>query len=309
MNNRRALKCVLAMSVAAGAFATVAAAQQQVPPLKVTRIRDNVWVTQGGDGGNTGIIVGTTGVIVVDTKTTVASSKDVQAEIAKITTKPVTTAILTHSDGDHANGVAGFPPGLQIIAQENAKKEMIASAGTRGAYPQDRLPTKTIGKDETMTIDGVRVRMLHWAPGHTSGDLIVFFPDEKVVFMGDLMTYPNRPDVLAITGGTLIHTEKNGSAAGLLVNLKGVVGLNADTFVTGHGELMTKQDAKERYAFIQDKWNKVKAMSAQGKSEEEIKAAVGERTVARGTPGLPVGVPAKTLSEVMYDEINSKKKS
>jgi len=300
-------KLSITLSMIAVAALSVAA-QQQAPPLKVAKIRDNVYWTQGGDGGNTGIIVGTTGVIVVDTKTTVASSKEVQAEIAKITPKRVETIILTHSDGDHANGVAGFAPGLTIIAQENAKKEMEDSAGTRGAYPQDRLPTKTIARDATMTIDGVRVRLLHWAPGHTSGDLVVYFPDERVVFAGDLMTYPNRPDIAAITGGALIHIDKHGSAAGLIENLKGMAALKADTYVTGHGDLMSKDDVKNRLAFVQDKWNKVKTMVAQGKSVEEVKTAVGESSPPKGTRG-PVPAPAQTLSEVMYNEIKSEKKS
>src|SRR4051794_32936320 len=105
------------MFAAVSLLIPVAFAQQAPDPLKVSKIRDNIFVTQGGDGGNTGIILGATSVIVVDTKTTVAASKEVQAEIAKITPKPVKTAILTHSDGDHANGLAGFPDGLTIIAQ------------------------------------------------------------------------------------------------------------------------------------------------------------------------------------------------
>jgi cyclase len=306
MRNQPKLIFWFAIVAGLATLAGGAKAQQQPDPLKVTKIRDNIYVTQGGDGGNTGIIIGATGVIVVDTKTTVESSKEVQAEIAKITAKKADTAILTHSDSDHANGVAGFPPGLIIIAQENAKKEMEASAGTRGAYPQDRLPTKTVGKDETMTIDGVRVRLLHWAPGHTSGDLIVFFPDQKVVFAGDLMTYPNRSDVTARTGGALIHLEKHGSATGWMQNAKGMIGLNADTYVTGHGDLMTKEEVKQRLAFVQDKWNKVKTMSAQGKSVDEIKKAVGENVPQRDAQGkLPPGA-APSLSEVMYGEINKK---
>src|SRR6202020_513664 len=110
-------------------------------PLSVKPLNGDVYWTQGGAGGNTGIIVGKDGVIVVDAKTTPASSKDVQAEIAKITPKPVTTAIITHSDGDHVNGLAAFPDGLTIIAQENCKKEMEAAmaAGVKGAPPMEDL--------------------------------------------------------------------------------------------------------------------------------------------------------------------------
>jgi cyclase len=297
MKYQRKLVFGLGMIAALAAFATIADAQQQPAPLKVANIKGNIYWTQGGAGGNTGFIVGTTGVIVVDTKTTVDSSKEVQAEIAKITPKLVNTAIVTHSDGDHVNGLAGFPPGLTIIAQENCKKEMEASAGNRGAAPQDRLPTKTIAKDESMTIDGVQVRLLHWAPAHTSGDLIVYFPDQKVVFGGDLLV-TNRPD-------TNIHVEKHGSAAGWMENTKGMIALDADTYVTGHGDLMTKDDVKKKLAFIQDKWDKIKAMAAQGKSLDEVKTAMGEST-ALPVPNAQGNMPAPTLTEVMYNEMAKK---
>jgi cyclase len=287
----------LATAAAFSMLSTAACAQQQPVPLKVANIKGNIYWTQGGAGGNTGIIVGQNGVIVVDTKTTVDSSKDVQAEIAKITPKPVTTAIVTHSDGDHVNGLAGFPPGLTIIAQENCKKEMEASASSRNPAPQDRLPTKTIAKDETMTIEGVHVRLLHFAPGHTSGDLIVYFPDQKVVFGGDLLV-TNRPD-------TNIHAEKNGSAAGWIENAKGMIALDADTYVTGHGDLMTKDDVRKKLAFIQDKWDKVKAMVAEGKSLDEVKTSFGEST-APPAPNPNGNPPAMTLTEVMYREVTKK---
>jgi cyclase len=275
-------------------LATAAVAQQQPAPLKVANIKGNVYWTQGGSGGNTGIIVGNSGVIVVDTKTTVDSSKDVQAEIAKITPKPVDTIILTHSDGDHVNGLAAFPLGLTIIAQENCKKEMEASAGTRGAAPQDHLPTKTVAKDETMTLDGVRVRLLHWAPAHTSGDLVVYLPDQKIVFGGDLLV-TNRPD-------TLIHVEKNGSPAGWLENVKGILALDAEVFVTGHGDLMTKDDVRKKLAFIQDRYDKVKEMVAQGKSLNDVKTAMGEST-APPVANAQGNMPAPTITEIMYNEI------
>ena len=297
MKHQRKLTLVLAMIAGFAVLATIAAAQEQPVPLKVAKIRGNVYWTQGGAGANTGFIIGTTGVIVVDTKTTVESSKDVQAEIAKITPKHVNTAIVTHSDGDHVNGLAGFPLGLTIISQENCKKEMEASAGARGAAPQDRLPTKTVAKDETMTIDGVRVRLLHWAPAHTSGDLIVYLPAQKIVFGGDLLV-TNRPD-------TRIHVEKHGSVEGWLENVKGMLALDADTYVTGHGDLMTKDDVRKKLAYIQDKWDKVKAMVAEGKSLNDVKTAMGEPTVPPA-PNAQGNMPAASLTEIIYNEITKK---
>ena len=212
------------------------------------------------------------GVIVVDTKTTVDSEKEVIAEIAKITPKPVTTAIITHSDGDHVNGLAAFPDGITVIAQENCKKEMEASASSRNPAPQNRLPSKTYDKTDKLTIDGVHIRLYHWAPGHTSGDTVVYLPDQKIVFGGDLLV-TNRPD-------TLIHLEKNGSAAGWIENAKGMLGLDADTYLTGHGNMMTKADVQKKLDFIQGKYNQIKTMAAQGKSLDEIKTSFGESTAA-----------------------------
>src|SRR5437764_5890337 len=156
MNKMRKLFLGMAGVAALSSFGTVAKAQQQPQPLKVTKVKDNVYWVQGGVGSNDGFIVGTTGVVLVDTKTTVDSEKGVIAEIAKVTPKMVNTVIITHSDGDHVNGLAAFPGGLTIIAQENCKKEMEASAGSRNPAPQDRLPTKTYAKTAKLTSDRVQ---------------------------------------------------------------------------------------------------------------------------------------------------------
>src|SRR5450631_2126915 len=297
MNKVNELTLRPAMLAAFVSFAVLAGAQQQAPPLKVTKIKDNVYWAQGGAGSNDGIIVGTTGVIVVDTKTTTDSEKEVIAEIAKITPKSVNTAIITHSDGDHVNGLAAFPAGLTIIAQENCKKEIEASAGSRNPSPQNRLPTKTYNKTDRLTIDGVHIRLYHRANAHTSGDTVVYLPDQKVVFGGDLLV-TNRPD-------TNIHVEKNGSAAGWIENAKGMLGLDADTYLTGHGNMMTKADVQKKLDLIQDKYSKIKAMVAQGKSLDEIKTSFGESTAP--TPPNPNGAPPPaTLTEAIYREVSKK---
>jgi cyclase len=208
----------------------------------------------------------------------------------------VNTVIITHSDGDHVNGLAAFPAGLTIIAQENCKKEMEASAGGRNPAPQDRLPTKTYGKTDKLKIDGIPIRLYHWAPAHTSGDTVIYLPSQKIVFGGDLLV-TNRPD-------TGIHLEKNGSAAGWIENAKGMIGLDADTYLTGHGAMMTKADVQKKLDFIQAKYDKIRDMAAQGKSLDDIKTALGESTAPPPNPnGNP---PAATLTEVIYKEVSKK---
>jgi cyclase len=155
------------------AFAAMAFAQAPpAAPFATHQLKPNVYWIEGG-GGNSGVIVGDKGVIVVDAKTTLDGGKELLADIAKITPKPVTTVILTHSDGDHVNGLAAFPTGITIIAHEGNKKEQEAAlaAGGRGAPPAGHLPTRVVTKNkENLKIDGVKLEVFHWAPAHTSGD-------------------------------------------------------------------------------------------------------------------------------------------
>ena len=194
------------------------------PPFVTHQLKPNVYWIEGG-GGNSTVIVGTKGVIVVDAKTTKAGGQELLDDIAKITPKPVTTVILTHSDGDHVNGLAAFPAGVKVIAQENNKKEQEAAlaAGGRGAPPADHLPTQVITKEkETLTLEGEKLELYHWAPAHTSGDLIVYLPTQKIVATGDIIA-TNNPY-------PRIHDEKHGSTEGWITTAKGIVALDADTY-------------------------------------------------------------------------------
>jgi cyclase len=285
--------------VSLSALVTLAMAQGPAPaPLMVHQLKPNVYWIEGG-GGNSGVIVGDKGVIVVDAKTTAAAGKELLEDIAKITPKPVTTVILTHSDGDHVNGLASFPAGITIIAHENNKKEQEAAlaAGGRGAPPAGHLPTKTIAKNkEDLKIEGVKVEVLHWANAHTSGDLVVYLPSEKIVFTGDIITA--QPDAL-------IHLEKNGSSEGWVTTAKGTAALNADQFVPGHGDIMNKATVQKKATDVAAKRAKIKDLVAQGKSLEEIKTAVGDPPPAQAKGGGR-GPGFASFTDVVYQELTKK---
>src|SRR3954468_2745301 len=280
----------IAASVLLSAASVLAQAPQAPPPVMMKQLKPDVWAGLAGSGGNSTIYIGKTGVIVVDAKQTEAGAKDLLAEIAKITPKPVTTVFLTHSDGDHVNGLVAYPAGVKVIAHENNKKELQAAlaAGGRGAPPPDRLPSQVVTKNkETMTIDGVKLELYHWAPAHTSGDLMVYLPNQKIAATGDVVV-TNRAD-----DNPNIHQEKNGSTAGWLTNVKGLIGLNADTYVTGHGDLLTKADLQRKLNATTERREKIAAMIKQGKSLEEIKAALPDAPApgapARGAAAAPAG--------------------
>ncbi len=286
----------LGVVVCLASFTFAQQAPQAPPPITMKMLKPDVWAGLGGAGGNSTIIIGKTGVIVVDAKQTEAGAKDLLAQIAKVTPKPVTTAIITHSDGDHVNGLVAFPPGIKIIAHENNKKEQQAAlaAGGRGAPPADRLPNLVTTKTkEKMTIDGVKLELYHFAPAHTSGDLVVFLPEQKIVSTGDIVV-TNRAD-----DNPNIHFEKNGSTEGWLTSVKGMIGLNADTYITGHGDLLTKADLQRKLTATTERRNKIAAMVKEGKTLDQIKSALpdapapGAPPRGAGAPGGAAGAPPR----------------
>jgi cyclase len=266
------------------------APQQPATPFVTHQLKPNIYWIEGG-GGNSTVILGAYGVVVVDAKTTKAGGQELLDDIAKITPKPVTTVILTHSDGDHVNGLAAFPTGVKVIAQENNKKEqeIALAAGGRGAPPADHQPTQVITKEkETLTIEGEKFELYHWAPAHTSGDLIVYLPAEKIVATGDIIAtnnpYPH------------IHDEKHGSTEGWIATAKGIVSLDADTFVPGHGTIQTKADIQKRISDAEARRTQVKELVAQDKSLDEVKAAVGDNDKLN----------YKSWTQVCYEELTKK---
>jgi cyclase len=289
---------LLTAALSAGALALAQGPQQQPQNLMPHQLKPNVYWLEGG-GGNTGVIVGDNGVIIVDAKTTPAAGKMIIDEVAKITPKPITHVILTHSDGDHVNGLASFPTGITIIAHEGNKKEQetALAAGGRGAPPAGHLPTQVVSKDkETLTLDGEKVELYHWAPAHTSGDLIVYLPTQRIVFTGDIIA-TQRPD-------PIIHPEKNGSSEGWIKTVQGIAKLNADQFVPGHGDVQTKAQIQSRLKATEEKRAKIVGLVKQGKSLDEIKTAVGDNPPAAPAGGGGGRGPAfASFSEIVNNEL------
>src|SRR5262249_24996011 len=156
---------VLAAAALLSAVSAFAQAPPAIQPVMMKQLKPDVWAGLGGSGGNSRIYIGKTSVIVVDAKQTEGGAKDLLAEIAKITPKAVTSVFLTHSDGDHVNGLVAYPANVKVIAHENNKKEQQAAiaAGGRGAPPPDRLPSQVTTKTkETVTIDGIKLELYHW---------------------------------------------------------------------------------------------------------------------------------------------------
>ena len=271
-------------------FGAVAFAHAATPELMVKKVKDSVYVVEGGVSNST-IIIGQDGVIVVDAENRPPDGRQLVAEIGKLTDKPLTTVILTHSDPDHVRGLGGFPHGLTIIAHENDKKEIeqdLAAGGDKSP-PRDYLPNKIVTQTrEDTVIDGVKLALIHVAPAHTSGDLAVYLPDQKVIVSGDLLS----------DGDPTLHLEKNGSSEGWIRFVSALVSLDADTFIRGHADVSTRDQVRAILARTEAKRAKIAGLVEQGKSLDEIKQAVGD----------PLKNPSRfpSFTETTYQELSRK---
>jgi glyoxylase-like metal-dependent hydrolase (beta-lactamase superfamily II) len=115
------------------------------------------------------------------------------------------------------------------------------------------------------------------------------------VFTGDIIT--TQPDAL-------IHLEKHGSSEGWVTTAKGIAALNADQFVPGHGDVLTKAAVQKKATDVAAKRAKIVALVKQGKSLNEIKTAVGDPPPAQGKGGRGPGFASFT--EVVYQELTKK---
>ncbi len=283
--------------LALGAWATLAIAQRQVaaPPVP-TLLRGNVYWAQGGAvGANTAYIIGDTGVIAFDVFEFSSTVRDVQNELARITSKPVTHVIFSHTNPDHIKGIFGYPRGLTIISQANtaAKIESIFHY-LRDAERVHFQPTHIVDRRADLEIDGVNITLLHWAPAHTNGDLVAYLPDQRVALIGDL------------SGGASVHLEDLGSTEGAIESLKQIVALDADIYLGGHGEPFTKAQLEMNLAEVTARRARIVQLFEAGQSLAAAEQEMGETLGPPPPPGTPQSLRqmfARQLPEIPGLEI------
>ena len=263
----------------------------EVPSIFVQNVKGNIYQLKGGMGANTGFFIGGKEVLVVDAKMTEDAARQMIAEIKKLTLNPIRYITLTHSDADHVNGLVGFPPGINIISHEKTRAHM--SKAFQSDQQHAYLPNITFSDRLNLYLDGALrgtgIDLLYFGPAHTDGDAVVYFPDEKVAFIGDL---------LFIGRDFLIHRSKNGSSFGLLKVLKAILNLDAEAFVHGHGDLATKKDIQNLIQSVEEKQVKIQALVKEGKTLEQVKKIfnIEDR-----------GMRWMSLVEVIYLELTEKK--
>lgn len=290
---KSSIRASLGLLILITAAGSLAVGQQTAPPPGplVQNIRDGLYFVRGGMAYN-GFYVAEKGVIVIDAKMTAEGTRQMVAEIGKITQLPITHVLITHSDLDHVNGLEGYPQGAMILSSAATKKEMEeAFKDEKLAGLRSYLPTQTFIRTFSLRIGN---ELIPVGPAHTAGDTIVFFHGLKAAFVGDLAFVGRDP---------LIHRQKNGTSVGYAKALETMIALDADTYLSGHNDPLTKDDLKTLLASIREKQDKIGALVKEGKTLAEVKAAFGIPEAAAGAAGR--GWPS--LVEIIYLELTGQK--
>jgi cyclase len=268
---------VLALLLGGGTLSVVLAGYQapatQAPLPDLTRVKDNLYMIAASSpadrslftGGNTGVFITDSGVVVVDTKLA-GYGPTILDRIKKVTTKPVTMIINTHTHGDHTGSNEGFPATVDIVAHENTKANMMKMDAFKGDKAKF-LPKRTY-KDKMSLLTGKdRIDLYYFGAGHTNGDTLVVYTSLRVLQTGDLFAWKDAPFLDRSTGGSGVELPK--TLAKALAGIKGV-----DTIIPGHSPVMALKDLEEYQRFTADLLSATQAAIAAGKSPADAAASI-----------------------------------
>ncbi len=239
----------------------------------LTKIGENVYSyvdvhgasARNSFGANAGIIVGRDGIVVIDTLISAKEAKRFIKDIRAISDKPIKYVVNTHMHLDHTFGNCEFAKlGAAIIAQTDGKREMKSYAGPAlknasayGLTEKDMedtgicYPALTFDKRMEIDLGDRTVELIHLGHSHTEGSMIVFVPDQKTLFAGDILFTDYHPNF------------KHGDMDGWIKALDSLLSVDAVKIVPGHGPVSSKKDVDDmkNYLVLFDK--KAKELSAQ----------------------------------------------
>lgn len=264
------LMSTLILFLAPDSFAQRGAAQ----PVEFKKISGRLFEIVGGQGARGGAYIGDNAVLIIDSKMDRKSVDQVNEAIRQMTDKPIQYLVNTHSDGDHVQGNQYFPKTATIIAHENCRNDFFRP-DRRGNPPQWNkpelspfVPALTFRDKMDIYLGSKKVELWYFGVGHTTGDIVVYFPEEKTAFLGDQI-FLTRPQ--------LIHSHKSGSSFEYVKTLtKMLQTLDAEKFCSGHSEMTDRSGIRSLIAQMKDRQDKVKALLEKGKSPEEIGGAFEE---------------------------------
>jgi cyclase len=255
----RALACGLfvLVSVVAGAQESIRTGDITVRGLtpadfpRVKKLAESVYTFEQIDPTkrvvtvNNLIVVTTDGVVIVESQGTEDNVRKLLDETRKLTPQPVKVVVIGSEHGDHVGGIAAFPANVTFYASPYSA-------------PKLKRPAETVGEKKLLTLGGTEIDILNLGRAHTGGDLEVYLPREKVLWMSE--AFINR----------IFPSMANGYPAEWVATLKKAEALDPVWFLPAHGFVDSAAVLKEE--------------------ERNYRLAI-ERVIAEGTRLHEAGVP------------------
>ena len=189
------------------------------------KLADNVYgyeeIRQPGFTTVSLFVVGNDGVLLVDGQGSVDATKKMVDAIAKVTPKPIKWYVVGSDHGDHTAGNAALPKDITTIVTPFSKGQMKID-----------VPAMS-GDKQVINIGGTEVQALYLGRAHTGGDLVVYLPKQKILFMSEVFLNRVFPAMRSA-----YPTEWVGVVDKALK-------LDVDRFVPGHGFIEEPKVSRE----------------------------------------------------------------
>jgi len=257
MNRTSVTRIAAGALLLAGCWIAYTQNQGRAPGLTLNKIKGDLYEIEG-DGGNVAVYVTGEGVVLVDDKFE-QDFEGIMAKVKSVTDQPVKYVLTTHHHSDHSGGNVKFLPTAEIISTANARANIVNHKQPNA--PADMAPARVVFDQEcSVYLGGKEVRARYFGRGHTNGDAVIYFPALRTVHTGDLMA-GNTP-LIDYTGG--------GSLKSWAQTLDGVLQLDFDTVIPGHGPVTDKAGLQKYRDNVEKLCNRATGLIREGKTQDEV---------------------------------------
>lgn len=236
MKTRLAL--VVAFLVAAGTLSAQMKPEQLHEPQKLA---DGVWTMVTKGGANAGWFLFGDGVIAVDSGNDTSSEAVLSAIDATTGGKKVAYLVVTNNFGPHAGGAPAFAKrGARVVTAERFGPYFLAYLTReqgKSAAPEILTLSQRLVLSDTKRL----VEVDFVGPADSGGDLVVYLPNEKVLFAGDLVESGMLPPLFSA----------DLDAEGWIATLEKLGGLKVGKLVPGYGPAGPVEPLAATHAYLQ----------------------------------------------------------